>query len=51
MEIFELESEVQLQNLLSKNPQRLYVIDCYADWCGPCKVLGANLEAFSKTTS
>lgn len=24
------------------------LVDFYADWCGPCKVLGANLEEVSR---
>lgn len=24
------------------------VLDFYADWCGPCKMLGVELDAFSK---
>lgn len=27
--------------------QSLTVIDCYAPWCGPCKVLTPRLEALS----
>lgn len=46
MEIIELETEEQLINMLLSNPNKLYVIDCYAIWCGPCKTLGASLKDY-----
>ncbi len=48
MEIIEIETEEQLKKMLFSNPKKLHVIDCYAIWCGPCKVLGAKLSAFVK---
>lgn len=43
MSIVHLKSENELIELIS-NENVLVVIDCYADWCGPCKMLDEKLK-------
>jgi thioredoxin 1 len=43
--IITLTSSSQLTDLLKE--EKVF-IDFYADWCGPCKMQGPILEAFSK---
>ncbi|MBA3044318.1 thioredoxin [archaeon] len=31
---------------ISSNPA--VVVDCYADWCGPCKMMGPVIDALSE---
>ena len=35
-------------NQLVKNNSKPLVIDCYADWCGPCKMSSPQFETLSK---
>tara|TARA_B100000686_G_scaffold299101_1_gene332667 strand:- start:1134 stop:1586 length:453 start_codon:yes stop_codon:yes gene_type:complete len=40
--LFELESSEHLQDLLKKH--RIIIVDCWANWCGPCKKIAPNFK-------
>ena len=41
----------QKLNNLVKNTESPLVIDCYADWCGPCKQSSPRFERLSQKYS
>ena len=41
-------TDVNLKNFDQTIKEGVSVVDFYADWCGPCKMLGPILESFSK---
>lgn len=45
--IVELKPGEDLQTVLNRLPKKV-IVDVYAKWCGPCKMLSAELEAFAK---
>ncbi|WP_276271927.1 thioredoxin [Haloarcula litorea] len=44
-----VESTAHFEELVSDN--RLVLVDCYADWCGPCKMLAPTVEAIAAETA
>ena len=45
----EITSEGDLDELLASQP--IVLVDCYADWCGPCKQLAPIVEQLAAETT
>jgi len=43
-----INSEAEFDRVLKKEESKLLLIDLYADWCRPCKILSPILEEIAK---
>lgn len=48
-EVQDIQTSEELSLLLSS--QRINIVDCYADWCGPCKRIYPNFKKMSEEYS
>lgn len=49
MSIRLLESREDFDNLLKEAGDKAIIIDCYADWCGPCKQIAPAYAKMAET--
>jgi thioredoxin 1 len=40
-------TEEAFDKLVKRSDDKLVIVDCYADWCAPCKILKPTLEKVS----
>lgn len=48
MSLVVIDSTKTFEKTVADNKGKLVVVDFYADWCGPCKVLAPKYEQFAK---
>ncbi|WP_254862997.1 thioredoxin family protein [Halovivax gelatinilyticus] len=45
----EIDGPDHLQSVVSEHP--VVLVDCYADWCGPCQMLEPTIDAIASETN
>lgn len=46
--VIKVENEEHLEQLLTNAGTKLVVIDFYASWCGPCKIISPKVDEMSE---
>ena len=47
-EPIEIEGQTHLEEVVDSHP--VVLVDCYADWCGPCQMLEPTIDALAAET-
>lgn len=53
MEIIDFSDEKHIENMITdpNNSEKIFVIDCGATWCGPCRTFGKFYHEFAENYS
>ncbi|EFX83063.1 hypothetical protein DAPPUDRAFT_230730 [Daphnia pulex] len=46
--VYQVKDKADFNNQLKEAGGKLVVVDFYATWCGPCKMIAPKIEAMSK---
>ncbi|KAI9928339.1 hypothetical protein MW887_002377 [Aspergillus wentii] len=46
MVVHEIKSAAQFKEIV--DAKKTFVLDCYADWCGPCKAIAPKISSLSE---
>lgn len=49
MKVIEIK-EVEFEERIKNSKTGKVLVDCYADWCGPCKMLSPIIDAVAENT-